>query len=268
MEKFPSKSDSVQVVGKGKGNKVKVAKYDRSFLSRVIQDDWIKYFYDEIKNYCMAFEKVKERSSWDAESFAVGNDTIVKMVIFGGELCVCVALDYGAVNAKDFPHADFSKKKKFAGFGTFAPVRSPQEARTARRLIAEAFTSRFIYTEEFPAKVDYMEQLPMQDDESLIESKQVKKSESDMTPTEAKKAIAAAEKAEDDEAKELEKTFGKVKRPVRPKKQPVEKKPEEAPAKAPVVTEENTAPAAPAPEEEIEDVVFEFAEEPTPEPEP
>ena len=273
MESFPLKTDLIQVKGQTKNGKVKVAKYDRSFLSRVVQDELVKYFYDDVKNYCLAFENVKAHTAWNAESFSVGKETIVRLTVVANELCICLALDPAAYSQKDYPHADWSGKKDFATTPTFAPIRTLQELKIARRLIAQAFVTRFIYTVDFPQRTDYVETLPDQSDEELIEKSLIKVSESEMSKAELKKATNAALKQEKDEEKELEK-FGGVKRPRLPKKpkpqtseeEPVKEAPQEAPAPAQESpTEESKPVEEPTPEPEIEEVVFELAE---PEPEP
>lgn len=249
MESFPMKTDLIQIKGKAKNGKVKVVKYDRSFLSRVIQNEKSKRFYDEIKNYCMSFERVKGRSAWSAESFAVGNETIVKLIWVGGALCACVALSPDAYSQKDYPHADYSSKREFASTPMMLPIRTVQEAKIAKRMIAEAFTNRCVYTVEFPARTDYVEALPMQKDETLLKKKLIKKSESEMSEADAKKAVATALKAEAEEEKELEEIGG-----VKKKRAPKKAKNENAEDAA--ITEE----VAPAPVEETRVVKAETAD--------
>ncbi len=239
MDSFPMKTDLIQIKGKTKNGKVKVVKFDRSFLSRVIQNEKIKRFYDEVKNYCMSFERVKARSAWSAESFSVGNEIIVKLIVLGGALCACVALSPDAYSQKEYPHADYSAKREFSSTPMMLPIRTVQEAKIARRMIAEAFTNRCVYTVEFPTRADYAEALPMQKDETLLKKKLIKKSESEMSEADAKKAIATALKTEAEEEKELEQ-IGGVKKKRAPKKE--KKEVAEEPVK------ENPIEASPTPE--------------------
>ena len=246
MENVPSKTDLVQIKGKAKNGKVKLLKLDRSFMSRVIQGDKIKRFYEEVKNYCLSFEKVKARTAWGAESFSVGNETVVRLIVVGGALCVCLALNPDDYAQKDYPHGDRSSKKEFAATPMLLPVRSAQEAKLARRLIAEAFTSRCVYTQEFPIWTDYAASLLNQKDEALIKKNLIKVSESEVSEAEAQKAIASAAKQEEEEAQEIEKIGGE-KKPRAPKKPSKPKKVEEEPATEAPVAEpalvEETAPA-------------------------
>ena len=270
MENFPMKTDRIQVKGKAKNGKVRVVKYDRSFLSLVIQNEKIKRFYDEVKNYCLSFERVKARSAWSAESFAVGNETIVKLIVVGGALCVCLAVSPSAYSQKDYPHADFSDKKEFASTPTMLPIRNLAEAKIARRLIAEAFTTRCIYTLEFPTRADYVAALPMQKDETLVKKNMIKVSESEMSEADAKKAIAAALHSEAEEEKILEEIGGGKKKrvPKKLKKEEVAEPPVEKPVadssgeiSALAEAEESAEDAAGSSEAEddVEDTVFELA---------
>ena len=263
MDTFPMKTDLIQIKGKPKNGKVKVVKYDRSFLSRIIQNEKSKRFYYEIKNYCTSFERVKARSAWASENFAVGNETIVKLIWVGGALCVLLALSPAAYSQKDYPHGDYSGKKEYASTPTMLPVRTQAEVKTARRLIAEAFTTRCIYTLEFPTRADYVAALPNQKDETLIKKSLIKVSESEMSEADAKKAIAAALHSEAEEEKELEE-IGGAKKKRAPKKPKAEREEEasadeaveEMPVTPSVDPVQETAPAVEpiAAEREEEDV--------------
>ncbi|MBO7390238.1 MAG: hypothetical protein J6U39_02220, partial [Clostridia bacterium] len=246
MDNFPMKTELIHIKGKPKNGKVKVVKYDRSFLSRIIQNEKAKRFYDEIKNYCLSFERSKARPAWGAESFVVGNETVIKLIYMGGSLCVLAALSPTAYSQKDYPHADFSERKEYASTPMLLPVRTNAEAKVARRMIAEAFTTRCIYTLEFPTRADYVASLPTQKDETLIKKNMIKVSESEMSEADAKKAIAAALKNEAEEEKVLEEIGGTKKRAPKKKKEP--EPPAESPEEIPVEPVE--APVEPVCEEE------------------
>ena len=257
MDNSPFKTDVIEIKGKAKSGKMKVVKYDRSFLSRVIQNAKAKGFYDTIKNYCLSFEKVKARASWGAESFLVGNETVVKMIFVGGVLAVCLALDPAAYNQKDYPHADYSEKRDHKNTPMMLPIRNAAELKLARRMIGEAFTSHCVYTLDFPARTDYPAALPYQSDDALIKKGLIKVTKTELSEADAKKAVAAALRAEAEEEKELEEIGGAKKRTKPKKAEPVEEGKEEKPAEEEAPTE--TAEAVPAP---VEDVP---AEQPAPE---
>ena len=225
MDNFPLKTDLIQVKGKAKNGKVKVVKYDRSFLSRVIQNEKIKRFYDEIKNYCMSFERVKNRSAWGSENFTVGNETVVKFVVIGGAFCVCLALAPTAYSQSEYPHGDLSERREFAATPFLLPIRTAVEVKTARRVIAEAFTTRCIYTVEFPTRSDYVAALPTQKDEALIKKGLIKVTETEMSEADAKKAIASALQVEAAEEKLLEGIGEKRKRTPKKRPEPVPEEP-------------------------------------------
>ena len=216
MDNFPIvKTNLIEIKGKSKSGKVKVVKYDRSFLSLIIQNAKAKGFYSDLKNYFLSFEKVKSRTAWGAENFMVGSEAIVRLVVRGGALCVLLALDPNAYNQKDYPHLDYSDDKDYHTTPFFLPVRNAAEYKLARRMASEALTQRCVYTMDFPTRTDYVSAFPMQKDESLVKKGFIKKSESEMSEADAKKAIAAAIKEEADEEKELE--FFTVKKPVKKK---------------------------------------------------
>ena len=271
MDSFPLKTDLIHVKGKVKNGKVKVVKYDRSFLSRVIQNEKVKRFYDDIKNYSLSFERVKSRSAWGAESFAVGNETFVKLIYMGGALCVCLALSPSAYSQKEYPHGDYSGKKEFASTPMLLPVRTLAEEKIARRLIGEAFTSRCVYTMEFPTRADYIAALPSQKDEALIKKDMIKVSESEMSEADAKKAVATALRNEAEEEKALEEISGGKKKRI-PKKAKNEEEIEETPiAESPEEIAESEPQESPEKDtseegavetdDEVEDTVFELAED-------
>ena len=222
MDNFPIvKTSAIEIKGKAKSGKIKVVKYDRSFLSLIIQNTKAKGFYSDLKNYFLTFEKVKARTAWGAENFMVGSEAVVRLVVRGGTLCVLLALDPNAYNQKDYPHLDYSDDKDYHTTPFFIPVRNAAEFKIARRMAAEAFTLRCVYTVDFPARTDYVSALPMQKDEALVKKGFIKKSESEMSEADAKKAIAAAIEAEAEEEKIFE--FFDAKKPVKKKEeQPAE----------------------------------------------
>ena len=241
MDNSPLKTRSVEVKGKTKSGKSKVVKYDRSFLSRVIQSGKAKEFYNDVKNYCLSFEKTKARLAWNAESFVVGSDVIVRLVMRGDVLCALLALSPDGYSYKDYPHKDYSDQKEYRTTPFFLPIRNAAEYKIARRLVGEAFSSHFIYALDFPTRTDFVAAFPSAKDEVLVKKGFIKKSETEMSESDAKKAIAAALKDEAEEEKELEDFT------LPPKRQPKKKK--------------DADPEEVEFELEEEDTVFELAED-------
>ena len=209
MEKFSMRSDRLEIKGKAKGGKVKVVRYDRSFRSRIIQDQKAKGFYNSFKNYCLSFERVKVRPSWGAEGFQVGTEVVVKLAFLGGALCALFSLDPSRYNQKDYPHGDLSSFKEHKNTPMMVPLRTPSEYKLARRLAGDAFTSRCSYTVDDPVQADYASALPMEKDDALIKKGLIKVSETEMGESDAKKALAAALQAEAEEEKILERLGSK-----------------------------------------------------------
>ncbi len=224
------KSKNVFIKGKPKDGKVTVVKLDRSFASLIIQNSKLKEFYSKIKNYCLSFEGVKARSSWGAESFTTGKDTLVKLVVRGGALCLCFALSPESYDPSEYPHQDLSHLKTYENTPMLVPVRNAADYKVARRLSADAFTTHFVYSLEFPKEVDYVKQLPSESDEALIKKKLIKATESTMKVSDAEKLVAAA--AEEEEKAEIE--MNDVWESA-PKKEPKKRKPkkEETPEPLP-----------------------------------
>lgn len=247
VDDFPMKTNRIEIKRKAKGGKLKVIKYDRSFLSRIIQNQKAKEFYNDIKNYCLSFEKVKARTAWNAESFLTGSEATVRLVVLGDALCALFALNPADYDQKRYPHKDFSDHKEYQSTPFLVPIRTAAEYKIARRLVADAFTSRFVYTVDFPKRTNFLADLPNEKDEALIKKGLIKKTETEMTEADAKKAIASALQEEAEEEKALE-GFGTAKPPKKAtKKKPTSEEPEEKAA---------------LPEEEVEEVEFDLADEP------
>ena len=221
MENFPIKTNKIEIKGKTKNGKVKVIKYDRSFLSLIIQNPKAKGYYADLKNYFLSYEKVRSRTAWGAENFMVGSEAVVRLIVRAGTLCVLLSLDPEAYSQKEYPHLDYSDSKDYHTTPFFIPVRNAAEFKLARRMASEAFTLRCVYTMEFPARTDYVAALPMQRDEALVKKGFIKKTESLLSEADSKKAIAAAIQEEAEEEKELE---------LIDKKKPQKKKVKETPA--------------------------------------
>lgn len=254
MDNTPFKTDVIEIKGKTKSGKMKVVRYDRSFLSRLMQNARAKGFYDTIKNYCLSFERVKPRSSWGAESFLVGSEAAVRLTFVGGALAVCMALDPAAYNQKDYPHADFSEHREYKNTPLMVPVRNNAELKLARRLIGDAFTSHCVYTVDFPVRTDYIAELPAKSDDALIKKGLIKVTKSELSEADAKKALAAALRAEAEEEKLLEE-IGSAKK--RKSKKPEEEIVEEIPAEESTTGLSEEAAEQPASEQKEEPVAAE-----------
>ena len=100
------------------GGKVFV-QYRRSFTARLIQsDDTTKYYYNQLRNALLSVEGVKERVSWNYDSYNVGRRQFAKVNANRKSLIVYFALPPESIDEK-YNYRDVSEKKR----NTNVPVR-------------------------------------------------------------------------------------------------------------------------------------------------
>ena len=100
------------------GGKVFV-QYRRSFTARLIQaDDTTKYYYNKLRNALLSVERVKERVSWNYDSYNVGRRQFAKVNANRKSLIVYFALPPESIDEK-YNYRDVSEKKRY----TNVPVR-------------------------------------------------------------------------------------------------------------------------------------------------
>ena len=141
-------------------------RYRRSFTSRLIQaEDYIKDYYNEIKNYILSYKGVKARSSWSKETFKRGRLPIARIDVKGKTLCLYLALE-----PKDIPEkyhvSDISEKRGGDEYPTLLKVRSDRAKKYALLLISDIMDKHSIpQTDSVPEEF----RLPYEDDAALIE---------------------------------------------------------------------------------------------------
>ncbi|MBR5987648.1 MAG: hypothetical protein IK037_03680, partial [Clostridia bacterium] len=211
-------------------------KYDRSFLSRIIQNEKAKEYYSEIKNYALSFG-VKPRLSWKAESFYLGRNTYLVAKVRGKTLNLFLALDPKAYEETVYHQVDVSDKKTYEKTPMMLRVKSDLGLKKAKKLIEEMLTAAGL-TETGTESVDYVAMYPYEETDALIEKKLIKRFERHLDATESAEVIRRGEVKNEPE---VEATA------CAPAEKPA---PEEAPAA------ENEG------EEDEEDVLFEIVETP------
>ena len=211
-------------------------KYDRSFLSRIIQNEKAKEYYSEIKNYALSFG-VKPRLSWKAESFYLGRNTYLVAKVRGKTLNLFLALDPKAYEETVYHQVDVSDKKTYEKTPMMLRVKSDLGLKKAKKLIEEMLTAAGL-TETGTESVDYVAMYPYEETDALIEKKLIKRFERHLDATESAEVIRRGEVKNEPE---VEATA------CAPAEEPA---PEEAPAA------ENEG------EEDEEDVLFEIVETP------
>ena len=132
------------------GGKVFV-QYRRSFRARLIQSaDGTKEMYNRFRNEVLSYIGVKERVSWNYDSFNVGRRQFVKMNANAKSLIVYFALDPASVGEK-YRFRDVSEKKRYAAVPVrykITGARSMQNAIELLEQTAGAFGLDFKRTED------------------------------------------------------------------------------------------------------------------------
>ncbi len=135
----------------GSGRNVSV--YKQSFAAKIIRaDKTLQNYYSEIKNELLSYKKVKERSSWNAESFYVGRTTKAKLTLRGKTLTLFLALDPKDYVGTKYHARDFSHRKKYAATPVAVKIKSGRGLKFACELVSFVFAD---HPKTESAKVDY-----------------------------------------------------------------------------------------------------------------
>ena len=154
--------------------------FDRSFTSRIIQNEKAKHYYGEIKNYALSFglksRRVKSRISWRADRFYFGRTPYFYAKVRGKTLCLYLALDPAAYENRIYHHTDVSDKKCYQKTPMMIRVKSDLGLKKARKLIAEMLTAAGLEGKELMS-VDYPAMYPYEETDALIERNLIKRVE-------------------------------------------------------------------------------------------
>lgn len=128
-------------------------------LRRVVQKSFVgklsqaskeqKEYYNELKNYILAFKRVNSRISWNFDSFNIGRNKVVRIAFRGLTMVAYFALnpeDYA--DTKYYPH-DMGDKKKFEDTPMMVKIKSERGVKFAKELID-------IICKDLPAKKDFV----------------------------------------------------------------------------------------------------------------
>ena len=115
--------------------------YRRSFRARLIQaDDEMKDYYNRIRSKLLSYVGVKERVSWNYDSFNVGRRQFAKLNANKKSIILYLALSPEEVDEK-YNFRDVSEKKRYAS----VPVRYKITRRQNCRWILRGLKKRSIY---------------------------------------------------------------------------------------------------------------------------
>jgi hypothetical protein len=148
----------------------------RSYECKLRQSsDELKYYYGDLKNTLLSYEKVKSNMSWNGDRYNYGKVTVVKMNIVGKTLCM-----YLALNPDDYSLTKYHQKyagnvKSYESTPMMVKVKSHMGLKRATSLIGDMMDS-FGAKKTEKAPVDYAEIYTYMTDEELLASGQIKAS--------------------------------------------------------------------------------------------
>ena len=200
-EKFPKKDVSVAVKGEAKNGYVTVVRYDRSFISRIIQSDGAKTYYAELKNACRSLG-MKSRISWENEIFCVGQKTLAILCMHAGKLYLSLALD-----PKDYEDVVNYQKDMDTQTNAECPMtillKNDLSLNIAKTLVKDLAVQEGLEEHAVIGKIS-AEELPYEDTDALVLKGLIHETEFLMTEQEAARAIAQEDGAEaEEEAEEI-----------------------------------------------------------------
>ncbi len=144
--------------------------YRRSFRARLIQaDDEMKAYYNDLRNEILSFIGVKERVSWNYDSFNVGRKQFVKVNANRKSLILYLALDPEAVDEK-YTFRDVSEKKRYANVPVRYKITGSRSFKYALELLEQTAAKFELDSAHFEEKLD----IPYEEREALIKKRLIK----------------------------------------------------------------------------------------------
>ena len=111
---------------------------DKSFTAKIIQSpEDVKKTYSQIKNALLSLNGVKDRTSWDFESFNKGRLQCAKLNFKGKTLAIYVNLDPNEYSVSKYHHQDVSSSAKYASVPMMIKIKSERAVKYALELIDE-----------------------------------------------------------------------------------------------------------------------------------
>lgn len=96
-----------------------------------------KAYYNELKNYMLAFKRVNSRTSWNYDSFNIGRDKVVKIAFRGQTMVVFFALNPKDYKDSKYHPKDMGDQRKFADTPMMVKVKSERGVKFAKELMDE-----------------------------------------------------------------------------------------------------------------------------------
>lgn len=151
------------------GTKVFV-QYRRSFRARLIQaDDEMKDYYNGLRSELLSYVGVKERVSWNYDSYNVGRRQFAKINANRKSIILYLALAPASVDEK-YTFRDVSEKKRYAAVPVRYKITGSRSFKYAVELIAQAAAEFGLDYKRFEEKLD----IPYEERDELIKKRLIK----------------------------------------------------------------------------------------------
>ena len=151
------------------GTKVFV-QYRRSFRARLIQaDDEMKDYYNGLRSELLSYVGVKERVSWNYDSYNVGRRQFAKINANRKSIILYLALAPASVDEK-YTFRDVSEKKRYAAVPVRYKITGSRSFKYAIELIAQAAAEFGLDYKRFEEKLD----IPYEERDELIKKRLIK----------------------------------------------------------------------------------------------
>lgn len=151
------------------GTKVFV-QYRRSFRARLIQaDDEMKDYYNGLRSELLSYVGVKERVSWNYDSYNVGRRQFAKINANRKSIILYLALAPASVDEK-YTFRDVSEKKRYAAVPVRYKITGSRSFKYAVELIAQAAAEFGLDYKRFEERLD----IPYEERDELIKKRLIK----------------------------------------------------------------------------------------------
>ncbi len=148
-----------------------VTRYRRSFKSRLIQDEKMQDFYNDIKNAFSELAGVKARLSRHCENFRYHAERIAKLNVGGKTLTLYLALDPAQYEDSKYRFEDVSDRKTYLETPMKIRITSKRMVKYAKELLSD-LAAKFSITVTGCIPMDY--HMKYQTDEALIKKGLIK----------------------------------------------------------------------------------------------